>query len=52
MDEPLPRLMRAAEVAGVEDCVHPLAEGESWLVPASFTDSSCNPSLSDRDAAD
>jgi L-ascorbate metabolism protein UlaG (beta-lactamase superfamily) len=52
MDEPLPRLMRAAEVAGVEDCVHPLAEGESWLVPASFTDSSCNPGLSDRDAAD
>src|ERR1700761_2684762 len=52
MDEPLPRLMRAAEDAGVEDCVHPLAEGESWLVPASFTESDCDPSLSTRNAAD
>jgi L-ascorbate metabolism protein UlaG (beta-lactamase superfamily) len=52
MDEPLPRLMRAAEAAGVEDCVHPLAEGESWLVPASFTESGCDSNLSDRDAAD
>jgi len=52
MDEPLPRLMRAAEVAGVEDCVHPLAEGESWLVPASFTESGCDSDLSNRNAAD
>jgi L-ascorbate metabolism protein UlaG (beta-lactamase superfamily) len=52
MDEPLPRLMRAAEAAGVEDYVHPLAEGESWLVPASFTESACDPNLSNRDAAD
>jgi L-ascorbate metabolism protein UlaG (beta-lactamase superfamily) len=48
MDEPLPRLMRAAEAADVEDCVHPLAEGESWLVPASSAESN----LSARDAAD
>jgi L-ascorbate metabolism protein UlaG (beta-lactamase superfamily) len=34
MDEPLPRLMRAADAAGVGDLVHPLAEGESWFVPA------------------
>lgn len=33
MDEPLPRLLRAAERAGVEERVHPLAEGESWVVP-------------------
>jgi hypothetical protein len=52
MDEPLPRLLRAAEAAGIEDCVHPLAEGESWLVPASFAESECDPNLSNRDAAD
>jgi L-ascorbate metabolism protein UlaG (beta-lactamase superfamily) len=52
MDEPLPRLMRAAEAAGVEDYVHPLAEGESWLVPASFTETGCDSHLSNRDAAD
>src|SRR6185437_1274314 len=52
MDEPLPRLMRAAESAGVEDCVHPLAEGESWLAPASFAESACDPDFSTRDAAD
>ena len=52
MDEPLPRLMRAAEAADVEDCVHPLAEGESWLVPSSFAESECDPTLSSRDAAD
>jgi L-ascorbate metabolism protein UlaG (beta-lactamase superfamily) len=52
MDEPLPRLMRAAEAAGVEDYVHPLAEGESWLVPASFAESDYDPNLSNRDAAD
>jgi len=50
MDEPLPRLMRAAEAAGIEDCIHPLAEGESWLV-SSF-ESTCDPELSARDAAD
>ena len=52
MDEPLPRLMRAAEAASVEDCVHPLAEGESWLVPASFAESDSDPNFSDRNAAD
>ena len=52
MDEPLPRLLRAAEASGVEDCVHPLAEGESWLVPPNFADSSCDPNLSNRNAAD
>jgi L-ascorbate metabolism protein UlaG (beta-lactamase superfamily) len=52
MDEPLPRLMQAAEAAGVEDCMHPLAEGESWLVPASLSESSCDANLSDRNAAD
>jgi L-ascorbate metabolism protein UlaG (beta-lactamase superfamily) len=36
MEEPLPRLLIAAEQAGVEDRVSPLAEGESWLVPASL----------------
>jgi L-ascorbate metabolism protein UlaG (beta-lactamase superfamily) len=30
MDEPLPRLLRAAGVAGVSGQVAPLAEGESW----------------------
>jgi L-ascorbate metabolism protein UlaG (beta-lactamase superfamily) len=34
MDEPLLRLMKAAESAGIEEFVHPLAEGESWIVPA------------------
>jgi L-ascorbate metabolism protein UlaG (beta-lactamase superfamily) len=51
MDEPLPRLLRAAEAAGIEDCVHPLVEGESWLVPASFSESD-SAHLSNRDAAD
>ena len=31
MDEPLPRLLRAAERAGVQDRVMPLGEGESWI---------------------
>lgn len=52
MDEPLPRLLRAAEAAGVEECVHPLAEGESWLVPASFADSAGDTEFSSRNAAD
>ncbi|HWE61646.1 MAG TPA: MBL fold metallo-hydrolase [Chloroflexota bacterium] len=38
MDEPLPRLLRAAQKAGVEDQVHPLAEGETWLAPESLTE--------------
>jgi L-ascorbate metabolism protein UlaG (beta-lactamase superfamily) len=33
MDEPLPRLLTAAERAGVRDRIQPLAEGESWLAP-------------------
>jgi L-ascorbate metabolism protein UlaG (beta-lactamase superfamily) len=31
MDEPLPRLLRAAERAGVSESVVGLAEGESWM---------------------
>ncbi len=31
MDEPLPRLMRAAERAGIGDRVAQLGEGESWM---------------------
>lgn len=31
MDEPLPRLLRAAEAAGVTDRVVALSEGESWV---------------------
>ncbi len=31
MDEPLPRLLRAAGLAGVGECVVALAEGESWM---------------------
>jgi L-ascorbate metabolism protein UlaG (beta-lactamase superfamily) len=31
MDEPLPRLMRAAEQADMRDRVVPLSEGESWI---------------------
>jgi L-ascorbate metabolism protein UlaG (beta-lactamase superfamily) len=34
MDEPLPRLLAAAERAGVTGKVVPLAEGESWSVQA------------------
>jgi len=30
MNEPLPRLLRAAELAGVTDRISPLTEGESW----------------------
>jgi len=52
MDEPLPRLMRAAEAANIEDCIYPLAEGETWLVPADLAESGCNLSLADRNAAD
>ena len=33
MTEPLPRLLAAAERAGLRDRVHPLAEGESLIVP-------------------
>jgi L-ascorbate metabolism protein UlaG (beta-lactamase superfamily) len=38
MEEPLPRLLRAAEQAHVAKLVHPLAEGESWLLPLSFAE--------------
>ncbi len=33
MTEPLPRLLAAAERAGLADQVRPLVEGETWLVP-------------------
>lgn len=35
MTEPLPRLLAAAARAGLRDHVHPLAEGESLVLPAS-----------------
>ena len=35
MTEPLPRLLAAAERAGLRDRVHPLAEGESLILPGS-----------------
>ncbi len=34
MTEPLPRLLAAAQAAGLRDRVHPLAEGESLVLPA------------------
>jgi L-ascorbate metabolism protein UlaG (beta-lactamase superfamily) len=52
MDEPLPRLMRAAEAADVEERVHPLAEGESWLVSESFIRGVDDESRLSRNAAD
>lgn len=45
MDEPLPRLLKAAETAGVEERVHPLAEGESWIAPASLANAMEEPVL-------
>ena len=33
MDEPLPRLLRAAMRAGVQEQVMALDEGESWMEP-------------------
>jgi L-ascorbate metabolism protein UlaG (beta-lactamase superfamily) len=33
MSEPLPRLLTAATRAGLTDHIHPLREGESWLIP-------------------
>ncbi|MES2391400.1 MAG: MBL fold metallo-hydrolase [Acidobacteriota bacterium] len=35
MTEPLPRLMKAAEAAGVAERVRALVEGETWMVPSS-----------------
>jgi L-ascorbate metabolism protein UlaG (beta-lactamase superfamily) len=45
MDEPLPRLLKAAASARVEERVHPLAEGESWIVPASLMNAIEEPAL-------
>lgn len=45
MDEPLPRLLRAADKAGVGDRVRPLVEGESWLVPAAVAASDAESAL-------
>ncbi len=36
MSEPLPRLLAAARRAGVEQQVHPLSEGETWVLPPSL----------------
>ncbi len=33
MSEPLPRLLAAARREGLADRVHPLSEGETWIVP-------------------
>jgi L-ascorbate metabolism protein UlaG (beta-lactamase superfamily) len=38
MSEPLPRLLRAAEKAGVIARMQPLSEGESWMVPEAAVD--------------
>ena len=35
MDEPLPRLLRAANRAGISDRIAPLTEGESWTASTS-----------------
>ncbi len=35
MSEPLPRLLTAATKAGLRDAMHPLAEGESLVLPSS-----------------
>lgn len=35
MDEPLPRLLQAASLAGLSDRVEPLAEGKSWITAES-----------------
>jgi hypothetical protein len=48
MDEPLPRLLKAAESAGVEERVHPLAEGESWIAPANLAKEMQEPELLSR----
>jgi L-ascorbate metabolism protein UlaG (beta-lactamase superfamily) len=40
MDEPLPRLLAAAQRAGLRDRVHPLGEGESLLVESLLVESS------------
>jgi L-ascorbate metabolism protein UlaG (beta-lactamase superfamily) len=45
MDEPLPRLMKAAKSAGVEDRIYALAEGESWIVPPSLANAIEEPEL-------
>lgn len=45
MEEPLLRLVKAARSAGVEEHVHVLAEGESWIVPASLSESMEEPEL-------
>jgi L-ascorbate metabolism protein UlaG (beta-lactamase superfamily) len=45
MEEPLPRLLKAAASAKVEERVHPLAEGESWIAPANLADSMEEPVL-------
>ena len=34
MSEPLPRLLAAASREGLAGNIHPLAEGETWIVPA------------------
>jgi L-ascorbate metabolism protein UlaG (beta-lactamase superfamily) len=45
MDEPLQRLLKAAKSAGVEYRVYPLAEGESWIVPADILNQVDEPQL-------
>ena len=47
MEEPLPRLLAAAERAGISDRVHPLAEGESFVT--SKEHGPADPIISDRE---
>lgn len=48
MTEPLPRLLSSAKEAGLRDQVHPLAEGESLVLPASAVDASPEEQLASR----
>jgi L-ascorbate metabolism protein UlaG (beta-lactamase superfamily) len=43
MDEPLPRLLRAAASAGISDRVVPLGEGQSWFASATRRTPSIDP---------
>jgi L-ascorbate metabolism protein UlaG (beta-lactamase superfamily) len=46
VDEPLPRLLTAARAAGVEDCMCPIAEGETRIFRRSDTTAhACSPEL-------
>ena len=47
MAEPLPRLLAAARKLGVAERVHPLAEGETWILQSTAnTTGEAEPALS------